>query len=621
MINRNSTFGELLQNPIGRDIIERLVQFIGLSEKSLNNPLLRSVKLKALPKIAPKLVDDTLLQSLFELFNQCEEAPVAARADFEAWWKEAVIYQIYPRSFKDSNGDGIGDLNGVIEKLDYLSELGVTAVWLSPVFDSPNDDNGYDVRDYEKIMQEFGSMADMERLIAMAHARGIRVIMDLVFNHTSDEHRWFRDSVRNPSGPYGDYYIWRAGDADTPPNNWLSFFAGPAWKYFPERGEWAMHLFSAKQMDLNWDNPSVRHDMAKVASFWREKGVDGFRLDVINLISKSSLADGNALIGGMLGMTGIEHYFYGKNLHAYLHQLNREGFLDAFTVGETPGTGTEMNKLMTAPEREELSTVFCFDHIDCPGKTKYDDYRYDLNHLKRYLIRYQGAYADACWPTIFTDNHDNPRMISKIDGRAEYRARIAKLLAVLILTSRGTAFLFQGQEIGAVNIDFRDISEMRDVEYLNRYRELTAAGEKNAMQRLVSGARDHARTPMQWDDSEFAGFSVHEPWIRLGDPTAINVRREMEEAGSIWHFHKDMIALRKANKALVYGTFRVLHEKTKDLFCYERALDGVRFYVEANLSDHERKKPALPAKGTLVASNYRDAARCLRPYEANVYRL
>ena len=627
MITRDSTIGDLLKNPIGHDVLSRLTLFGGIDEHFVDNPISRSVKLKTLSKLFGKVFDDALIDSFVTLFNQAEGEAAPAPSSAESWWKEAVVYQIYPRSFKDANGDGVGDLPGVIEKLDYLQALGVTAVWLSPVYDSPNDDNGYDVRDYRKIMQEFGTMADMDRLIEGLHARGMRLVMDLVLNHTSDEHAWFQASVSDPGGKYGDYYIWRnSASPETPPNNWISLFSGPAWNYYPERGEWALHLFSKKQMDLNWENPDVRADVCDLIRFWREKGVDGFRLDVINFISKSTLADGNTTLAGFLGICGIEHYFYGKDLHTRLKELRARGFGDAFTVGETPGTGFEMNKLLTAPAREELSTVFCFDHLDNVGKSRFHAYRYDLNHLKRCFLQYEGAYADVSWPTIFTENHDNPRMPSKVDPEGRYREEIAKLLAVLMLTARGTVFLYQGQELGMGNVPFRGIDEIRDVESLNLYNELTGKGTPaaDAFGTILAGTRDHARTPMQWDGGKNAGFTdADTPWIRTGQSEAagINVAAEAQDERSVLAFYRKAIALRKENRALVYGAFKPLHEKRKDLFAYERTLDGACFYVEANLSDRPIPRPKHAGRLTPVCDTYGEPADKLRPYEAAVYRV
>ncbi len=621
MITRESTIGDLLKNPIGKDVLSRLTQFAAVPAELIDNPLMRSIKLKTLPKLAPKTVDDGLLDALLELFNQDEDGEDALPSDERPWWKSAVVYQIYPRSFQDSDGDGIGDLRGIVNRLDYLHDLGVTALWLCPVYDSPNDDNGYDVRDYRKIMTEFGSMEDMEALIAGLHQRGMRLIMDLVVNHTSDEHQWFVESKLDPSGPYGDYYIWRDGvDDHTPPNNWVSHFSGPAWKYFPERKQWALHLFSKKQMDLNWDNPAVRQGVYDIVNFWRDKGVDGFRLDVISFISKTSLADGNETLGKLMGFYGVEHYFYGNRLHEYLRGIKKNGFADAFTIGETPGTGPEMNKLLTGANREELSTVFCFDHVDGLGKMRFDVYRYDLNHLKKCFIDYQGAYADVSWPTIFVENHDNPRMPSKVDPREEYRERIAKLLAVILLTARGTVFLYQGQEIGMGNVDFNGMEELRDVESINRYADQSKKiGAEQAWQQILGGTRDHARTPMLWDAGKNGGFTTGEPWIRT-NRTRANVEAQQKDPDSVLSFYKALIRLRKEQEALVFGDFEPLHANKKDLFCYIRRAGEQRFYIEANLSDHGKARPKPPQGAERILCNYGDVSETLRPYEAAVYR-
>jgi oligo-1,6-glucosidase len=622
MITMDSTMSTLMANPIGRDIVGRLTRYAGIDLHVVDNPLVGRVRLGSLPKLTGGMITEGLLQTLLTLFNSCEGEPLPGPSMERTWWKEAVVYQIYPRSFMDGNGDGIGDLPGVVQKLDYLKELGVDAVWLSPVFDSPNDDNGYDVRDYEAILEEFGTMEDMERLISGLHERGMKLIVDLVLNHTSDEHPWFQKSLSEPDGPYGDYYIWRDSlNTAAPPNNWASFFSGPAWRYFPQRRQWALHLFTEKQMDLNWDQPAVRAEVADIIRFWRGKGADGFRLDVINYISKTTFSDGDDTLGKLLGFPGVEHYFYGENLHNYLRQMKREAFGDAFTVGETPGTGPEMNKLLTAPAREELSTVFCFDHLENPGKNRFDEYRYDLNYLKECFISYEGAYADVAWPTIFIENHDNPRMVSKVDPRPCYRERIAKLLAVLLLTARGTVFLYQGQELGAVNVDFASIEELRDVESKNRYLELTRQGDPDPFGHVKNGTRDHARTPMQWTGGENAGFSTHTPWIRTGEAAAVNVEAEKNDPNSVLSAYRTLIALRKEHPALVYGGFHCLFPHRRNLFLYERQEGGDRFLVEANLSDGSMIPPGRREDVQRLFGNYPDASSKLRPYEVNLYRI
>lgn len=625
MITRETKVGDLLKNPIARDVLAQMVQYAGVKESVLINPFTKGLKLSAIPKFAGKAVPyiDSVIDVMIDLFNQEDGTKPLQPSNTAYWWKEAIVYQIYPRSFKDGNNDGIGDLRGIIEKLDYLHELGVTALWLSPIFDSPNDDNGYDVRDYRAIMTEFGTMADTEELINELHKRDMRIILDIVVNHTSDEHEWFIDSVKNPSGKHGDYYIWRRGKGVLPPNNWDSFFSGPAWEKVDERDEYYLHLFSKKQPDLNWENPAVRDDVCGIVDFWREKGVDGFRLDVINYISKTSLEDGSELLGKLLQFTGIEHYFYGKRLHEYLRELRTRAFKDAFTVGETPGTGLEMNKLLTADEREELNTVFSFDHLENLGKKRFDNYRYNLNHLKRCFSKLEGAYADVAWPSIFVENHDNPRMVSKIDPREEYRDFIAKLLAVVLLTARGTVFLYQGQELGAANVDFQDLSELRDIESLNKYESLIESGvsPEAAWKTVLCGTRDHARTPMQWTNGTYAGFSEHEPWIRVGDKDTYNVEGEMQEETSVYHAYQTLIALRKAHPALVYGKFEPVEANKDDVFCYFRDDGDERFYIEINLCARNISQPRVKCKMELVYSNYMAQGDGLQPYEANVYRI
>ena len=442
LLTVESRLKEVFAHPIGRDLLKKLLFQLGLGDRVLVNPLVARVKLKALPFLTRGFVDRAMLESFLEVLNSVPDRPRPAerRPVQPAWWKEAVFYQIYPRSFKDSNGDGIGDLGGIIEQLDYLKDLGVDAIWLSPVYDSPNDDNGYDIRDYYKIMAEFGRMEDFDRLLAAVHARGMKLIMDLVINHTSDEHEWFQKALAEPGSKYGDYYIFR-----DEPNNWTSVFGGSAWKYCPERKQYVLHLFSGKQNDLNWENPELRREIIAMIRWWLEKGVDGFRLDVINFISKrEGLPDGNEKIGKMMGIYGAEHYFYGPRLHEYLRQLRKEAFApyDAFTVGETPGIGLEMAKLLTAGYREELDLVFSFEHLETPGHGKFDDYRYDLNYYKEHIIYWLENYGKECWMALYFENHDNRGWFQGGPGPA-IPFVLAKLLAVLLLTLPGTPFIYR----------------------------------------------------------------------------------------------------------------------------------------------------------------------------------
>ena len=625
MITKDTKIGELLQNPIARDVLSQLVQYAGINEKVILNPIVKGLKISAIPKFAGKALPNAeqVIETMLNLFNQEANTKPLTKSNTHYWWKEAVVYQIYPRSFMDGNNDGIGDLKGIIQKLDYLKELGVNAVWLSPICDSPNDDNGYDVRDYRAIMAEFGTMADAEELIKQLHKREMRLILDLVVNHTSDEHEWFIDSAKNPEGPHGDYYIWRKPKGKQHPNNWTSFFSGPAWEKVDSRDEEYLHLFSKKQPDLNWENPKVRDDVCAIIDFWREKGVDGFRLDVINYISKTSLEDGTDVLGQLLKFNGIEHYFYGNRLHEYLHELKTRAFQEAFTVGETPGTGLEMNKLLTADEREELNTVFSFDHLENLGKNRFDNYRYNLNHLKKSFIKLEGEYADYAWPSIFVENHDNPRMVSKIDPREEYRDALAKLIAVILLSARGTVFLYQGQELGAVNVRFSGMGELRDIESLNKYRELIAAGktQEEAWDTVLCGTRDHSRTPMQWTDGIYGGFSEHEPWIRVGDKDICNAAAQMQDETSVWRAYQQLISLRAMHPALVYGRFEPLESAKEDAFCYYRDDGDERFYIEINLAAKPLKQPRETNSMELIFSNYMAQGDGLQPYEANIYRV
>jgi oligo-1,6-glucosidase len=612
---------DVYASPVGRDVIDKLLLQLGLSDKLVKNPYTMSLTLSALCALTKKRVGADFWDAILDLLNNVQinvlnstpngagtqtppqpsipgaKMPVGA-ADAARWWKEGGFYQIYPRSFCDTNGDGVGDLPGIISKLDYLKELGVDALWLSPIYDSPQDDNGYDIRDYYAIDKLFGTMEDFDTLLSETHARGMRLIMDLVVNHTSDEHEWFRQAVSDPGSKYRDYYHIRSSPGGVPPNNWNSFFSGPAWKRLDGTDDWALCLFSKKQMDLNWDNPETRQDVYKMIRWWLDKGVDGFRLDVINLISKTpGLPDGNEFIGNLMGIRGIERYFYGPNLHDYLREMRREAFepYNAFTVGETPGVGAETGKLLTAAHRRELDMIFSFDHLEMPGKSRFDEYTYDAAFLKTHYARWMENYGSECWTSLFYDNHDNPRMLSKIDPKGKRRVRLAKLLAVIQLTLRGTPFLYQGQELGAVNAGFQSIDELRDVESLNLYHELIQTmPEADAFRKVLSGTRDHARVLMRWDGSE--------------------------EENSVLSFYKRLTKLRKSSTSLVYGKIEIART-AKDIFAYTREDGDEAFYIECNLSPETRSRPANRPDGKLILSNYPAAEKRMRAYEANIYRL
>jgi oligo-1,6-glucosidase len=626
-LNYHSKLKEIYESPIGHDIIYKLLLQLNKKESLITNPIVGNLRLKTIARVAKKSLGDSFFETLLELLNSEEDSPSKSLSEGKrTWWKQAVFYQIYPRSFQDSNGDGIGDLSGIIKRLDYLKELGIDAIWLSPIYDSPNDDNGYDIRDYYSIMKEFGTMEEFDQLLLELHNRGMRLIMDLVVNHTSDEHPWFQAAVNDVNSEYRDYYFFQKSRDGNPPNNWSSFFSGTAWNYYEETKEWGLHLFSKKQMDLNWEKEQVRKEIQRMIRWWLSKGVDGFRLDVINYISKKKgLPEGNETIGTLMGYYGIEHYYYGPKLHQYLQELRREAFapFDAFTVGETPGVGMEMSKLLTAENRQELDMVFSFDHLETPGYVRFEDYRYDLNYLKEYMSDWMEHYGDNCWMSLFYENHDNPRMISKVNPDPVYREVLAKLLAMLQLTLKGTPFIFQGQEIGSVNQKFATIADMRDVESINLYQELIPSlGESAALRKVLSGSRDHARTPMQWSDTKNAGFSEGTPWIYPDDDyKEWNVTKQLSNEDSVLHFYRKLINLRKKQQALIYGDFELVNRLKKNLFTYYRRLEGKSFYVECNLSSKPLRRTNSVHGYELVLSNYKDHSGVLQAYEANLYQL
>ncbi len=628
-VTRDTALGEIMKTPAGHDIIMKALYSVGVSGKILESGPLSKLTLGKLQKLSCGKINDSFVDSILGILNIEKDVPLTDNCEIEKkWWKEAVFYQIYPRSFKDSNGDGIGDIRGIIEKLDYLKQLGVDAIWFSPMYDSPNDDNGYDIRDYEKIMEEFGTMEDFNELVEGLHKRDMKIIMDLVINHSSDEHEWFRSSVSDPDSPYKDYYIWRDGDESTPPNNWDSIFSGSAWNYYPERKQWALHLFSKKQMDFNWENESLRKDLYAMINRWLDKGVDGFRLDVISFISKvDGLPDGDGTVGALMGTKGVEHYFYGPRLHKYLHEMAENTFnkYDAFTVGECQGTGIEMSKLMTGDYRKELSVVFSFDHVENPGKKRFSKYKYDLRPMAKELVNWQLNYGNHCWPTVFFENHDTTRMTSKVCPEGYYRNEVSKLLALMQMTMKGCPFVYQGQEIGMCNGSFTDMSQIRDVESLNYYKENIARGEKPQKLReiIFSGTRDNGRTPMCWTKGENSGFTTGTPWIKLIDECdRINVEVQDKDPFSVLNFYRDVIKLRHENPALVYGNFSLVKEKWSNVLAYYRSGEDGTFYIEINLTDKLQEKPLATDCFKKVLSNISTPRQDkLVPYEANIYKV
>ncbi len=543
------------------------------------------------------------------------------------WWKEAVIYQIYPRSFMDSNGDGIGDLQGIISRLDYLKYLGIDVIWLSPVYKSPNDDNGYDISDYQDIMDEFGTMKDFDELLAAAHARGIKIVMDLVVNHTSDEHKWFMESRKSKENAYRDYYIWREGkDAQTPPNNWGSCFGGSAWQYDETTDMYYLHLFSEKQPDLNWDNPNVRKEVFDMMTWWCDKGIDGFRMDVISMISKTKeMPDGK---DGDFG----PYCIHGPNVHKYLQEMNEKVLskYDIMTVGETSGVTTELAQQYAGEDAHELNMVFQFEHVEGDGKYgKWTDEKIPLVTLKRTLSRWQTELYGKAWNSLFWDNHDQPRAVSRFgDDRPMYREVSAKMLATCLHMLQGTPYIYQGEELGMTNYPFQSPDDFRDIESINAYREWCSEGKLSHevfWPCIIFKSRDNARTPVQWDDSPQAGFTAGTPWIAVNpNYTTINAKAETADFNSVFHYYKKLIALRKENPIMVYGKYEALMEDNEQLFVYTRTMDNEKLLVVCSFCDHETKF-TIPAEfvGTsCLISNienvYDKAEMTLRPYEAFV---
>lgn len=532
------------------------------------------------------------------------------------WWKRKIIYQIYPMSFCDSNGDGIGDLPGIISRLDYLQRLGVGALWLSPVYPSPNKDNGYDISDYCEIHPNYGTLADMDRLIAEAKKRDIRIIMDLVINHTSDRHEWFQKSRRREE-PYTDFYIWRKGEKGKKPTNWGSFFGEDCWEYDEVRGEYYLHLFAKEQPDLNYHNEKVIAAIEDVMRFWLDRGVAGFRCDVINIIYKEAIKNGR----WRPALTGCEYYLSTPGCHRVLHRLNRDVLsrYDAFTVGETVFVTPKMADDLVNPQREELCTVFSFEHMetDC-FKIKWFLRKFKPDRFFACLTKWQNALP---WNTVYFENHDQPRSVSRYGNDAEYHDQGAKALATLLLTLRGTPFLYEGEEIGMTNFDFPDMEKVRDVESINIWnmgkRLHLPYGLRWRM--IKTKSRDNARTPMQWDDSINGGFSAGTPWLSVnGNYPRINVKRQEDDPGSVLSYYRQLIAFRNGSRVLQEGDFTELYRKN-DVYAYRRACDGEALTIVISLAQGERKNPA---SGEVVCSNYgRETAPArLAPYEALVLR-
>ena len=537
----------------------------------------------------------------------------------EKWWKSSVVYQIYPRSFCDSNGDGIGDINGIRNKLWYLKELGIDVIWLSPVYASPNADNGYDISDYYGISPEYGSMEDMKALIRECENCGIRIIMDLVVNHTSDEHPWFVEAKKSKDNPYRDYYIWREGKKGSPPNELESCFGGNAWEYSEETGEYYLHFYHKKQPDLNWENEAMRKEIWKMMNFWIDMGVGGFRMDVIDVIGK---------------IPDQEIKENGPKLHEYLQEMNRETFGDKnlMTVGECWGADIENGSLYSDPERKELDMIFQFEQMlldQVPGEQKWDLKPLELKQLKQAFAKWQKALEGKGWNSLFWNSHDLPRIVSRWGNDKEYRVESAKMLATVLHGMKGTPYIYQGEEIGMTNYPFSGIEDFFDVESVNMYRERKQMGypEEEIMKSLCAKSRDNARTPMQWDNGPGAGFTKGIPWCRINPNYAkINAEEALKDQNSIFYYYKKLIRLRKEEPILIYGSFELLCPEDEHVFAYTREWKGKKWLVAGNFYE-EPVCFNYPGKGRALLSNYEQDSETqleqmkLHPYEAAIYEI
>lgn len=509
------------------------------------------------------------------------------------WWKESVVYQIYPKSFKDSNGDGVGDIRGIIQKLDYLKELGVNVLWISPMLESPQDDNGYDISDYRRIYEEYGTMEDYEELLCEAHKRSIRILMDLVVNHTSDEHNWFIESRKSKDNPYRDYYIWKDPVNGKEPNNWGGAFGGSAWEYDPQTQMYYLHLFSKKQPDLNWENEKVRQEVYDMMKFWCEKGIDGFRMDVISMISKDQRFPDGEMNNGLYGDFG-PYCVHGPRVHEFLQEMNQKVLskYDIMTVGETAGVTIEEAQKYAGDDRNELNMVFQFEHVEsgCGDYGKWTTAKYDFKELKNIMIKWQEELQGKAWNSLFLGNHDQPRSVSRFgNDNPVYRETSAKMLATCIHMMQGTPYVYQGEELGMTNIYFDKLEDYRDIESINYFEEFTESGlmtPEHMMKCLMLRSRDNARTPMQWDDSKQAGFTEGEPWIKVNpNYKKINAAQQLEDPDSVFHYYQKLIRLRKEKDIIVYGEFEPLYREDEQIFAYTRKQDQEKLLTVCNFSD------------------------------------
>lgn len=557
------------------------------------------------------------------------------------WWKKSVVYQVYPRSFYDSNNDGMGDIKGITLKLDYLKELGIDVIWLSPVFDSPQDDNGYDISDYKRIYDEFGSNEDMYELIEEAHKRDIKILMDLVVNHTSDEHKWFVESKKSKDNPYRNYYIWKDPKDGKEPNNYGSYFSGSAWEYDENTKQYYLHLFSKKQPDLNWENEKVRDEVWDLMKFWMDKGVDGWRLDVISSISKfQDFKDYEVTNPNQKYYIG-DYHTNGPRLHEFLKEMNKKVLskYDCMTVGEAPGSTPQEAKLFTDPDRNELNMIFTFEHMDLDTKQgsingKWELKELNLLELKKVLSKWQVQLGDKGWNSLYFANHDQPRIVSRWGNDTVYRKECAKMFATLLHMQKGTPYIYQGEEIGMVNCKF-DIEDYNDLEILNAYKHLVkeekTISKEDFLKAVHIKGRDNARTPMHWDDSKYAGFSKEEPWLKVNSRyKEINVKNDLNSEDSIFKYYQKLIKLRKENDIIVYGDYKLILEKDENIYAYLRTYNDETLLVICNFNEKENifklDTNLEYSESKVLISNYNDSPTefdeiKLRPFESIVYKL
>ena len=546
----------------------------------------------------------------------------------KTWWKEGIVYQIYPRSFKDSTGNGIGDIYGIIEKLDYIKSLGVNMIWICPIYSSPNDDNGYDISDYRKISDEFGGNKAFDILLKEMHKRDLKLIMDLVANHSSDEHKWFQESKKGENNPYHDYYIWKRGDFDLPPNNWLSVFSGSAWQWDSNLNKYYLHLFTKKQPDLNWENPKVRDEIYDVLNFWFSKGVDGFRMDVISFISKRldfPPAEEGATLSDM--MENI--YANGPRIHEFLKEMNKKVLskYDIVTVGEGPGVNLKTGLKYVDENEKELDMVFHFDHlqIDFGPEGKFDPQTVDFIKFKKVFSDWDLYLKNKGWNSIFLGNHDFSRIVSRFGNDKKYRNQSAKLLATLLMTLRGTPYVYQGDEIGMTNIKYPSIDYYDDIETRNAWKEAEEQGKDMDifLKAVHRQSRDNARTPLQWDNSRFAGFSNTKPWLDVNENyNKINVELQQDNSDSILNYYREIIRIRKNYSTLIYGDFLDLEPSNEKLYIYKRWDKQKTFIIVLNFSDDMAQWDIHNFDSMrLVISNYKKSVytKSVDPWEARVY--